>query len=57
LDIAYYRQREQAERAFARRACSEAARASHLGLADRYRELIEAYQRLAPAEERDSSAA
>jgi hypothetical protein len=56
LDITYYRQREQAEHAFAQQAYSEEARASHLNLADRYRELIEAYERLAPAEEPDSSA-
>jgi hypothetical protein len=56
LDVTYYRQREQTERAFAQQAYSQEARASHLDLADRYRELIDAYERLAPADEADSSA-
>ncbi len=56
LDVTYYRQREQTERAFAQQAYSQEARASHLDLADRYRELIDAYERRAPADEADSSA-
>ena len=57
LDIGYYRQREQAERALAQQAFDEAARASHLGLADRYRDLILAYQRIARDDPGSSSAA
>ena len=49
MDVTYFRLREQAERAFAARASSEAARASHLQLADRYRDVIAAYERCAPA--------
>ena len=57
MDLTYYRQREQAERAFAEQAFSEAARQSHLGLADRYRDLIKAYESLAGEGFPESSAA
>lgn len=46
MDLTYYRQREQAERAFAEQAHSDEARASHLNLAERYRDLIVAYERV-----------
>ena len=46
MDLTHYRQREQAERAFADQAHSEEARVSHLNLAERYRDLIEAYERI-----------
>ena len=46
MDLTYYRQREQAERAFAEQSHSNEARASHLNLADRYRDLIQAYERV-----------
>ena len=46
MDLHHYRQREQAERMQARQAGSEAGRAAHLELADSYRAVIEAYERL-----------
>jgi hypothetical protein len=46
MDIPHYRQREQAERLQAKQAASEQARATHLELADSYRAVIEAYERL-----------
>jgi hypothetical protein len=46
MDLHHYRQREQAERLQAKQAASEAARAAHLELAESYRSVIEAYERL-----------
>ena len=46
MDLQHYRQREQAERLQAKQARSEDARAAHLELADSYRSVIEAYERL-----------
>lgn len=47
MDLDYYRQREQAERLNAAQAHCESARAAHRELADRYRALVEAHERLA----------
>jgi len=46
LDLQHYRQREQAERLFADQARNEADRAAHLELAQSYRAVIDAYERL-----------
>ena len=46
MDLHHYRQREQAERLQALQARSEDARAAHLELAESYRSVIEAYERL-----------
>ncbi|HEX8641356.1 MAG TPA: hypothetical protein VF704_09405 [Allosphingosinicella sp.] len=46
MDLHHYRQREQAERLFAERARTEADRTTHLELAQSYRAVIEAYERL-----------
>jgi hypothetical protein len=51
VDVSYYRRREQDERACAARAWNDAARASHLDLAERYREVIDAYERCNPADD------
>jgi hypothetical protein len=47
MDLNHYRQRERAERLSAARSLSEADRAAHLELAESYRSVIEAYERLA----------
>lgn len=46
MDLHHYRQREQAERAQAQQSTSEEARAAHLELANSYRSVIDAYERL-----------
>jgi hypothetical protein len=46
MDLSHYRQREAAERLRAERSLNAADRAGHLGLADSYRSVIEAYERL-----------
>ena len=46
MDLHHYRQREQAERLQARQATSAEARDAHLELADSYRSVIDAYERL-----------
>ena len=46
MDLHHYRQREAAERLQAQQSTSEAARTAHLELADSYRAVIEAYERL-----------
>ena len=46
MDLAYYRQREQAERLAAEQSRDPAARSVHLDLANSYRNVIEAYERL-----------
>lgn len=46
MDLTYYREREMQERAFASQAMSDVARAAHLELAERYRAVIDAHQRL-----------
>ena len=46
MDLRHYRQREQAERLSAEQAHNEADRAAHLELAESYRSVIEAYERL-----------
>ena len=47
MDLRHYRQRERTERLSAGQAHNEADRAAHLELAESYRSLIEAYERLA----------
>ena len=46
MDLYHYRQREQSERLQAQQAASPEARAAHLELAESYRLVIEAYERL-----------
>ena len=46
MDLQHYRQREQAERLYADQTRDPAARAAHVELADSYRAVIEAYERL-----------
>lgn len=46
MDLHHYRQREAAERLQAQQSTSDAARTAHLELADSYRAVIEAYERL-----------
>jgi len=46
MDLHYYRQRERAERLAAQQATSDAARAAHLDLAESYKSVIEAYEKL-----------
>ena len=46
MDVNLYRQREQAERALAGQARDEATRKTHLDLAESYRAVIVAYERL-----------
>ncbi len=46
MDLQHYRQRERAERLSAEQARDPSARAAHLELADSYRAVIEAYERL-----------
>ena len=46
MDLHHYRQREQAERSRAQQATSPEARTAHLELADSYRSVIDAYERL-----------
>lgn len=46
MDLHHYRQREQAERLQAQQATSAEARDAHIELADSYRSVIEAYERL-----------
>ena len=46
MDVHHYRQREQAERLQAQQATSDNAREAHLELAESYRSVIEAYERL-----------
>jgi hypothetical protein len=46
MDLQYYRQRETAERRSAEQARSPAAREAHLQLAQSYRSVIDAYERL-----------
>ena len=50
MDLAYYRHREQQERAFAAQAMGAAARAAHLEMAERYRAVIEAHEQLDAAQ-------
>ena len=47
MDLHHYRQREQAERLAAAQSRFEADRVAHLELAESYRSVIEAYERLA----------
>lgn len=46
MDLNYHRQREQAERLAAEQARTPEARAAHTELADAYRKLIEASERV-----------
>ena len=46
MDLHHYRQREQAERLQAQQASNAASRDAHLELAESYRSVIEAYERL-----------
>lgn len=46
MELTYYRERENQERAFAAQALGAPARAAHLELAERYRAVIEAHERL-----------
>jgi len=46
MDLHHYRQRERAERVRAAQAVNTADRAAHLELAESYRSVIEAYERL-----------
>lgn len=46
MDLQHYRQRERAERLHAEQARDPADRAAHLQLAESYRAVIEAYERL-----------
>jgi hypothetical protein len=46
MDLHHYRQREQAERLLSAGARNESDRAAHLHLAESYRSVIEAYERL-----------
>ena len=46
MDVHYYRQRERAERLAAQQAAGEAARTAHLDLAESYKSVIEAYEKL-----------
>lgn len=46
MDLQYYRQRERAERLAAEQSAGDTARAAHLELAESYRSVIEAYERL-----------
>ncbi len=46
MDLHHYRQREQAERLFAAQATTNESREAHLQLADSYRSVIEAYERI-----------
>ena len=46
MDLQHYRQRERAERQQATQALNESDRAAHLELAESYRSVIEAYERL-----------
>ena len=46
MDVQHYRQREQSERALAAQAPTPEAREIHLELADSYRAVIDAYERL-----------
>ena len=46
MDLHHYRQREQAERLHAQQTTSDEARHAHLELAESYRSVIEAYERL-----------
>jgi len=58
MELTYYREREKQERAFAAQSLSAGARQAHLDLADRYRAVIEAHERLDQlAENRPSTAA
>ena len=58
MELTYYREREKQERAFAAQALSAGARQAHLDLAERYRAVIEAHERLEQiAEIRPSTAA
>ena len=58
MELTYYREREKQERAFAAQALSPGARRAHLDLAERYRAVVEAHERLDQvAETRPSTAA
>lgn len=46
VDLNHYRQREQSERLQAEQALNESDRAAHLELAESYRSVIDAYERL-----------
>jgi hypothetical protein len=46
MDLHYYRQRERAERLAAEQAAGDSARDAHLHLAESYRSVIEAYEKL-----------
>ena len=46
MDVMHFTQREQTERLLAEQAPTEERRAAHLELADSYRRVIEAYERL-----------
>ena len=50
MDLSYYIHREQQERAFATQAASDAARSAHLEMADRYRAVIDAHEKLEAAQ-------
>ena len=55
MDVQHYRQREQSERALAAQAPSAEARAIHLELAESYRSVIDAYERLESLRDRPSA--
>lgn len=44
MDINFILAREQVERAFARAAIHDSARAAHSGMADRYRDMVAAHR-------------
>lgn len=46
MDLQHYREREQAERRYAEQTRDESARQAHLDLAESYRSVIDAYERL-----------
>ena len=57
MDLHHYRQRERAERLSAKQATSEEERKAHLELAESYRSVIEAYERLEALRPKPRSAA
>ena len=57
MDLTYYREREKQELAFAAQALSQEARTAHLELAARYRNVIDAHERLDESEPAGRSAA
>ena len=58
MELTYYREREKQERACAAQALSAGARQAHLELAERYRAVVDAHERLEQiAENRTTTAA